>query len=461
MTDARLARESSSVVLSGVPASRLARESISVLVHADPSITAGTAAFPGLSLEIAFENGPLESPTWTQIADVAAFEFNRGRSSELDEFQAGTATFVVDNETRRFDFDYTGGDYYGLLKPNRQVRLRANYNSVDYTLWYGVIPTWGPTDYNTQFPDAQFTIHAVDHFSFLAELPLEPKYPFTIEDEILGVIDSTPVIAGNPEYDTQRSGQRIEAILDLIGWPETRRDIDQGLTQLRADVTSGEVLPYLQRIARAETGRLFMGRDGKIVFRERRAWTNRTAELNSQATYTDAVGGTLRYEALPLDPSALNYLRNVIRRENGTHSVLAKDITSVDENGPKPDEQTDSLILRVQEMQDQANDVLNRYKDAVARITEMRVVGHDTPASQFPQILGRDLGERITAVRTPKPGATAVSRECWIESIRQSADASAGTWTCEWGLSTADERDFFTIEDVTLGVIDSVAVFAY
>src|SRR5438105_8622633 len=62
--------------------------------------------FPQVSVLVSFNAGPLVDPVaqWTDISHrVESFSTERGRSSELDDYQTGTCQLVVDNTDRDFD----------------------------------------------------------------------------------------------------------------------------------------------------------------------------------------------------------------------------------------------------------------------------------------------------------------------------------------------------------------------
>lgn len=82
-------------------------------------------AYPTPILEVAFTTAPLaSSPTWT---DVTAFltdvQIRRGRQRELDTFDAGTASFTLDNQDRRFDSTYTGSLVNLIENPSAEVAV--------------------------------------------------------------------------------------------------------------------------------------------------------------------------------------------------------------------------------------------------------------------------------------------------------------------------------------------------
>lgn len=92
-------------------------------------------------IEFAFGSTWSDDPagfTWTDVSDYGeVINLSRGRTSELDLFSASTLTVTLNNDDRRFDPLNTAGPYYGQLKPNVPVRIRALHNAVYYPVWYG------------------------------------------------------------------------------------------------------------------------------------------------------------------------------------------------------------------------------------------------------------------------------------------------------------------------------------
>ena len=118
---------------------------------------------------IAFADGPLvASPTWTEVtAYVRNVRTSRGRSNELEEFSAGSATILLNNRDRRFDPDYASGPYFGNLLPRRQVKVEAVYSGVTYPVFRGVVQSWQQS-YPALGRDATTTIQCADLFALLA-----------------------------------------------------------------------------------------------------------------------------------------------------------------------------------------------------------------------------------------------------------------------------------------------------
>lgn len=131
---------------------------------------------------IAFADGPLVvTPTWTDVTPwFRAISTNRGRSSELDDFQPGAATVVLDNRDRRFDSTHTTGPHYGLLLPRRQIKIETIIGVTTRPVFRGVISSWRQA---WAHDDGQVaTIDAVDIASVLAQIPLGA----TAHDTLMG-----------------------------------------------------------------------------------------------------------------------------------------------------------------------------------------------------------------------------------------------------------------------------------
>lgn len=84
--------------------------------------------------------------TWVDISQYfVSGSVRRGRSVELDQFQAGSMTVVLEAFSRLFDPENTAGTYYGKLLPMRQIRLSAKWQGVVYPLFRGYVQSWGST----------------------------------------------------------------------------------------------------------------------------------------------------------------------------------------------------------------------------------------------------------------------------------------------------------------------------
>lgn len=131
------------------------------------STTAGSGTVP--------INSTLASITWTDVTQyVRDVSTNRGRSSELDTYPAGSCQVILDNRTRLFDPENTAGTYYGKLTPLRPIRIRVTPSGGTIrSIFMGFIDQW-PQSYS--YPrDATVSVTATDAFKVLNQYKL-PSY---------------------------------------------------------------------------------------------------------------------------------------------------------------------------------------------------------------------------------------------------------------------------------------------
>ena len=113
-----------------------------------------------ITVEIAFDSNPLDSSqTWTDVSQyLRSFETTRGRLTNLDAFQAGTATVTLDNRDNRFSpnqstYYYDATNSRTKIQPLKRLRIRAEYNAVTYDLFHGFVESF-PVQYAGQGYDA-------------------------------------------------------------------------------------------------------------------------------------------------------------------------------------------------------------------------------------------------------------------------------------------------------------------
>lgn len=153
--------------------SELLFDGMTLTVEIGFSTTAGSGTVPtGATL--------LSDIYWTDVtADVRSITTSRGRSSELDDYTAGSCSVVLDNRARNYDPDYTGGPYYTLLTPLRPIRISVDTGTpATHYLYFGYIDQW-PQDFELN-SDATVTITASDGFKVLNQLTLPSLWNETI-----------------------------------------------------------------------------------------------------------------------------------------------------------------------------------------------------------------------------------------------------------------------------------------
>ena len=181
-------------------------------------------------------------------ADVISVAVTRGKDPQQDTFNAASCSIQLNNEQRQYDPDYGPSPYQGLIVPTGEVRVYKE-NQIVFT---GFI-----TDWNFSYSPTGESI---------AEIVAADAF-WNLNNQTL--TDFSPV--------EQLSSARILSVLlrpEVGGtaiWPSASRLISPGVATMGDyDVSDGtNALSYLQEVEKAEPGRLFIDKLGRLVFRSR------------------------------------------------------------------------------------------------------------------------------------------------------------------------------------------------
>lgn len=401
-------------------------------------------AFPTITVQIAFASDPLATtPTWTDVSSyVESFRIKRGREDETGRIEAGTAEIVLRNADRRFDPTYTSGPYYPNVLPAKRVNIRAFWSPFIYDIFTGYVEAW-PINWPL-LNDSNVALRCVDGFKLLA----------------------APQIA--MFHAEQLSGAEISSALNApFQWPNSTADLDTGITTIAAINATMSPLARIQEICEAEQGQFFIGAAGLATFHDRHHRLLDSNSTTSQGTFGDG-GGELPYSAI--EPSYDDtFLYNEIRvtAEGGSEQV-AFDSTSITAYGRRTMPAKSGLPIGggVSAADNEAASMtawlLANYKDPHLRFTRLTIDPQANDASLWPQILLREIGDRITVKRRPPGGGNVISQDCFIEGIEHVAAGGPGTsWKTSWNLSPVDTLTYWILDSTTLSVLDSTTRLGY
>jgi hypothetical protein len=379
---------------------------------------------------------------WTDVTAYATTAFTTKRGvSRLDgpllRYEAGTGSAVLNNSDRRFDPTNLSGPYVAAgatqVTPMRAVRFRATWAGTTYDVLRGFADSW-PITY--QAPSySETTLNYTDAFKVLA------SYDRTA---------SAPVGAG------EDSGARVTRVLNSVGWPATDRAVAVGNTTLQATTLSGTALAELQLVADTEIGDLYVDGAGRVVFRNRQALISDARSSTSQATFGDGGGAELPYTDVTPDYDDTQLANLVQAARVGGAVQTVQDTTSaavyLTHTGPNRSDllmQTDAAALSW------AQYVLYQSTNPEYRFSQIVVNPLRSPATLYPQVLGREIGDRITLIRRP-PGGGTITRDVFIRGIEHAV--TPATWLTTWTLQSATKYAFLTLNNSTLGELDSNAI---
>jgi hypothetical protein len=352
----------------------------------------------------------------------------RGKNQALDRIDAGTSSIVVDNSDRHFDPLYPDGPYFGQLIPRRTVRITCN----GFPVFLGSID-----DFDIVYAPSnrsQVRIDVSDAFSTLTNSGLE---------------EFTPT--------AQLSGARVNAVLDRpeVAWPAADREIDTGnSTMLGALVAEGtSVLEYLQLVSNSEFGDLFIGKDGKVVFRERNAVPN-TPNL----VFTDEVVAGV-YQGIQFASVNNVYgsenLYNRILITNASSPALEASAADSDSQviyGPRSYSQSNLLVADQSELQFLADFLLARFKEPQYRFESLTVVMDTLTTPNQDAVLDLEIGDIVLVRFEPSDIPPAI--EQYVRIIGISHDWTSTSKNITFALERLDFA-IFILDNPVLGELDN------
>lgn len=401
-------------------------------------------AVPNTTVEIGFDLSSLGGPFFTLndsvqgvldnteftlggtlFYDVSEFllgvQVSRGKSRELDRYNAGQSNVLLDNRARTFDPLYSLSPYAGQIVPHREIRIKSNGSAV----FYGVVDDWN-LDYSPN-GDNTATALASDGFTLLATQSLSAH---TATSELTGTRVNT--ILNRPE----------------VNWPLASRTVDAGKATLQADVVEEgtNALDYLQIVEKSEPGAVFIGKDGYFNFQER------TQQISSTAVKTFADDGTgIGFNNLQVVyGSEQLYNRIVITRLNGT-AQIADDTDSQNQYGVSTLDQDNLLLASDSASLDLANYLLTRYSEPEYRFEAIEIELANLPTAQQNDVLSLELTDVVRVKFTPNGIGSAIDQYALITGITHRTNSISHSVTI--GLSTLDYANFI-LGDSVFGQLD-------
>lgn len=358
---------------------------------------------------------------------VKGFSTRRGKSRQLDRYSTGQASIVFDNNSRYFDPEYTASPYYGQIIPRREVRITSGADVV----YFGSVDDWN-LNYE---PNGDNFAEAIcsDGFRVLANQSLH------------GLTNSV-----------QTSGERVNAILSQpeVNWGSDARQIDTGRQTLGADtIDAGEnALSYLQKVEASEPGALFIGKAGKIQFRDR------AVAPTSDVTVLADDGTGISYQGMKVVyGSELLYNDIEISTVITGNTATAGDSLSQGIYGILTLSQKDLLMETDQDAQELADWYAQLYSSPEFRFESVEIILNDLTTLEQDEILALELGSVVKVVFTPGNPKQSPAIEKYAEIIRLDNSVDSIFHKVSLGFATLDTA-FFVLDDAEFGRLNTGAL---
>jgi hypothetical protein len=348
---------------------------------------------------------------------------NRGRSRETDQYSAGTFSFTLRNEDRRFDPSNTASPYWPGIQP--RAPINAYLNGVQ--IFGGYVD-----DYDVQYEIPNICTVAVSCLDGFC------------------VPANTYLNGFNPP--SELTGARVARTLNTIGYPAAR-NLDTGNTVLAAgSFNNVYALDHLQMAARSENGFLFVDRTGVLTFFDR----YQVGSEDSRLTFTDT-GPGVGYAAITQKSQSLLLYNQIIGTRTGGTQQTAQSLTSEQQYLPRAlllgelGNNTDTDTLGLCEY------LLGRYSKPDVRFDTLSLDLQSLNVVFQQQLALLELVDLVTVMRTP-PGVgtpATITKLSIIDGIAWAFDVSNSTYTVALQLGSVDTRSFFKLDDPVFGLLDS------
>jgi hypothetical protein len=375
-----------------------------------------------------------------QFADlttmVQSVNINRGRSRQLQEFNAGTATVSFWNKSRALDPLNTASPYWNTnanmtgIVPRLPIQVLAN----GIPIYTGVIQDWN-VDYDLGNNDIVYATCA-DDFTVLGNTTLA---------------ENTVTL--------QQSGARINTVLN---YPEVLyqgpRAIGTGSSTLGATADSADftiqqgtsVLNYLQTVTTSEQGYLFIAADGTLTFK------GRTEVLNpiTDAIFTGVSGAGIPYQTL-MNEFGDELLYNLIVTESPAGGPFtATDNDSVAQYQTQTYSQTSLLNSTGSEVEGLGQYLLGKYRQPVLRFTGLSTQLLALDDAQQNTCLNLDLTDVCSVVKHFAVGLPAsVDQSVIVTGI--SHNITPGNHIVAFTFESTDGNAYLRLDDPVFGTLDN------
>jgi len=369
------------------------------------------------------------TPLTDVTSDVQSVSISRGRSRDLSTFSTGTASVQLLNNSRKYENTNTSSPYSPGIEPMIAIHIDATTDggSSYKDLFVGFV-----TDINLTYPDKS---------NSFAE--------FVAADGFMKIANTNLI---NASFSSLDSGALVSAILDNANVKfGADRNIETGISTMQSlSSISENTLSVLQNVERSENGLLFMSKDGKLTFKSRHT----TFPSTPAATFSD-------------DGSDVPYLRvDYINDDNEIFNVVSLTrVGGTTQTVQDAGSQGKYLIRTLardnlynnsdSDVNDAANFLLGKFKDALIRFDNLIVNLTEASASNQATVLDREVGDVVKVELTP-PGsglpAQITSNEI-IDSI--SYNITPTIFSCSYKLSNADVQAFMRLDNTLFGVLNT------
>ena len=408
----------------------------------------------------------------------------RGRSRELDEFEAASGSITVRNYNRDFDPPFFSSPSYLLMETGDYLLLETGDRILleqgsEASGAYGVIRLGVPIEVRDGAV-VVFSGHVEDvRYKWGVDGTAEATF---IVGDGLSTLARTSFQTEVESEGNQLPGVRIAEILDRsdVDYPSggSYRSLANGHSRLIGDfVEAGtNVLQYLQLVTRTDFGRLYTTRTGLLVFKGRYDWPGESGGTygNSSADFKDdgtafSFSGVEVLWGSELQVFQASVTRDVVREFELPFDVIPPppdytltEIPSQYDSSGTPRTATSALspplligarsvsisglLLRHDgECEARAQYLVDRFSSPEAVVSELVVILENFGTTDRATIAALDINDVETLTWTPTGTGNMVTQILAIEGVTYQARTGSPT-TITHQLSAMPDTNYFKLD---------------
>jgi hypothetical protein len=354
---------------------------------------------------------------------VLSVNIKRGRNRQLDQFNAGTAQVVFNNNSRILDPLNTSSIYYPFVLPRSPIIIYANGTPI----YSGFVEDWD-LDYQNANQGRMFA-RCVDTFGTLANQQLN---------------------AFTPSVET--SGVRVSTVLDR---PEIAyqgaRSIGSGTSTLGAYAVTQDtnVLNYLQQVNTSEQGYLYTSADGTLTFK------GRSSVLNPVAGASFTTNGTgIPYMSLVNQYGSELLYNYIVTQSPAGAAQTNSDSTSISLYQAQNYNLLSLLNSTTTEVNGLGAYLLGKYRNPVVRFTGVSCELAALTSAQWATIFAIDLTSIVTVQKDYNTGTPLTESQTLITSGIEHRIVP-GSHIVSYTFESTDGNQYLTLDDAIFGTLDN------
>jgi hypothetical protein len=355
---------------------------------------------------------------------VMSVNIRRGRNRQLDQFNAGTAQVVFNNNTRVLDPLNTASIYYPFVLPRSPIIIYANGTPI----FTGFVEDWN-LDYQ-QANQGRMVARCVDAFGTLA---------------------NQQVNSFTPSVET--SGNRVSTVLDR---PEINyqgpRSIGTGSSTLGAYAVAQDtnVLNYLQQVNTSEQGYIFTAADGTLTFKGRSSVLNPVAG----ASFTPSTASGIPYMSLVNQYGSELLYNYIVGQSPAGAAQTSSDSASIALYQAQNYNLLNLLNSTTTEVAGLTSYLLGKYANPVVRFTGLSCELAALTSAQWSIIFAIDLTS-VVSVQMDYNTGTPLSETQTLITSGIEHKIIPGSHIVSYTFESTDGNQYLTLDDSVFGTLDN------